>query len=197
MPRCLMKIAGMESSSKRRRTSSTKKSGADDARVMSVKRTDVLPRQGVASAGRRKPIAEPSLDAPTEAVAAAIASSKKRIRRRDQTKIVDSRTKTAPAAGRASGKRKKPAAKKVTQMAPAVVPATMATDESAMTVLEAPAVGALAAVETEIVVEPSAILEETTIAMPVTPGSHPRQRGLVRTASRLLSRLLRWTAPRL
>ena len=183
MSRCLTKIAGMESSSKRRRTSSTKKSGADDARVISVKRTDVLPRQGVASAGRRKPIAELSVGAPTEVVAAGIASSKKRIRRREQTDTVDSRTKTTRAAGRASGKLKKPAAKEVTR-----------NDESAMTVLEAPAVGGLAAVETELVVEPSAILEETTIAMPVTSGSHPGQRSLVRTASRLLSRLLRWTS---
>jgi len=206
MPRCLMKIAGMESSSKRRRTSSTKKSGADGARVISVRRADMLPRKGVASAGRRKPIGEPSVDAPTEAVVEAIASSKKRVRRPEQTETASSRPKAPRAAGRASGKPKKTAAKELTQLAPAVVSetveaalpsATMANDESAMTALGASAVGAVAAVETEMVVEASAILEETTIAMPVMPGSQPEKRGLVRTVLGLLSSLRLWTGPRL
>ena len=173
---------------------------------MSVRRADMLPRKGVASAGQRQPTAEPSLDAPTEAVAKAIASSTKRVRRPEQTETVATRTKPTGAAGRASAKPKKSAAKELTRMAQAVVPETveaatpsapMANDESAMTILEAPALGALAAVETEMVVEPSAILEETTLATPVTPGAHPAKRGLVRTVSRLLSSLRRWTALRL
>jgi hypothetical protein len=185
----LTKIAGMEPSSKRRRTSSKKKSGAEGARVISVKRADMLPRKGVAAAGQRETLAEPLLDAPTEPVAKAIASSRKRVRRPEQTETIGSRTKPARAAGRASVKPKKPAAKEVTPLAPAVVPETVE-------VATPSAVVGLAAVETETVVEASAILEETTIATPVAPAAHPAKRGLVRTVSRLLSSLLRWTAPR-
>ena len=228
-----MKIAGMTSSSKRGRTSSTKKSGADDARVMSVKRADILPRTGVASAARRKPIAAPSLDAPTEAPATEVAAPKKRVRRLEQTENVAGRTRAPRVAGRASvkpasvkpssvkagssksasgkSKSKKAAAKEVTPTASGILaelqpvaasvgaaePATAANDESATTVLEAPAVGALAAVETEMVVEASAILEETIIAMPVASAPPPERRGLVRTVSRLLASLLRLTGPRL
>jgi hypothetical protein len=179
-----MKIAGMASSSKRTRTSSSNKSSADDARVISIKRPDTLPRNGVASAGRRKPLAESSLDVPTELVAKAVAGPKKRVRRPEQTETVGSRTRTPRAAGRASVKPKKAAAK-------------VANDESAMTVAELPAMGAPAAVETEIVVEASAILEETTIAMPVPPLPHAETRGLVGTVSRLFSSLRRWVGPRL
>jgi hypothetical protein len=211
MRRRLMKIAGMASSSKRRRTSSSKKSGADDTRVISVKRADMLPRTGVASAGRRKPMAEPSLDSATEPPAKAVAASKKSVQRRDQTETVGSRARAPRPADRTSGKPKKAAAKEVKRAAPempavwqpvtetvgAVEPATTANNESAMTVLELPAEGALAAVETEMVVEPSAILEETTIALPVAPLPHSGTRGFVRTVLRLLSTLRRWTGPRL
>jgi hypothetical protein len=52
---CLAKIAGMASTSKGRRTSSSKQSGDGKARVVTVKRKDALPRKVSASPGRRKP----------------------------------------------------------------------------------------------------------------------------------------------
>ena len=206
-----MKIASMASSSKRRRTSSSKKNDAGKAGVISVKRPDTLPRKGVASAGRRKSIVEPSIEAPTEPAATEAAVSKKRAHLQGQTETVGSATKAHRVGGRASSKLKKPATKKVKPMAPAVVPETaeVATPalvvektpsggaEPATTVPEAPAIEALVGVDTEIPVEPSAILEETTIAMSVAPVLHPAKRALARTLPRLLSILRRWTGGRL
>src|SRR5688572_21241918 len=126
----LAKIAGMASSTKRRRASSSKQSSTGKARVISAKRTDALPRKGNVSMGRRKPIVQPPTDAPLEPLATAVAASNKKA----------SRTKTTQAAGRASGKLKKPA-----KMMPVVE--------------------ALAFVETEVEeeVDASAIIGETTI----------------------------------
>jgi hypothetical protein len=169
MKACLAKIAGMETSPKRRRASSSKKSSAGQARVISVGRTDTLPRKSQASAGRRKPIVEPALDGPTEP-------------------LVTTRPKATRAAGRRPSKPKK------------VEPETA---------LEAPAIEAVAAAETELVVEASAILEEATIvevpfAAPVEAVSAPSpapapvqgKRALVTVVSRLLSALVRWTGVR-
>jgi hypothetical protein len=73
MPACLAKITGMASSSKRRRASSSKKSSAGTARVISVKRTDALPRKGSGPMSRRKPVVQPPIDAPMEPLATAVA----------------------------------------------------------------------------------------------------------------------------
>jgi hypothetical protein len=207
-----MKIASMASSSNRR-SSSSKKNGAGNARVISVKRADMLPRKGVASvasAGLRKSIAEPSLDSPTEPAATEAAGSKKRAQRQVQAETAGSRTKAHRAGGRAASKLKKPAAKKVGPMAPAAVPETAEVATPALvfekrpdggaepaTTAEASAIDALAGVESEVVVEPSAIVEETTIATPVAPVLHPARRALARTVPRLLSILRRWTGARL
>ena len=91
-------------------------------------------------------------------VAKEVAGSKKRVRRPEQTETVGGPNKAPRAAGRASGKpkpkpNKKAAAKEVTPTTPEILAvlqpvaesvgaaeaATTANDESAMTVLEAPA----------------------------------------------------------
>ena len=178
MPGCLAKIAGMASSSKGRRASSSKSGGK--ARVISAKRTDALPRKGNVSTGRRKPVVQPPIDALLKPLTTAVAGSNKKA----------SRTKTTRAAGRASGNVKKPAAMQ-------------------------PEVEALTLVETELEVEASAIVEETTIvevpfALPVeamtrTDGASPApaalaphrgKRALVTVVSQLLSTVLRWTGVR-
>ena len=125
MPACLAKIAGMASSSKRRRASSSKKSSAGKARVISVKRTDALPRKGNVSTGRRKPVVQPPIDAPMEPLATAVAGSSKKAHSLQQTKTSASRTKTTRATGRASGKLNKPAAMEVMRAAAPVVPRTV------------------------------------------------------------------------
>ena len=164
-------------SSSKRRGSSSKQSSAGNARVVSVKRKDALPRTGSVSAGRRKPVVQPPIDL-------------------RQTEPTARRTKTTRAAGRALGKPTKPAA---------VEPAAPADDVSAMTALEAPEIEALAFIETEVEVEASAIVEETTIveapwALPVEavtfPSTFPGKRPLMTAVSRLLSTLCRWTGVR-
>ena len=182
MPGYLAKIAGMASSSKRRRASSSKNSSTAKARVISTKRADALPRKGNVSTGQRKPIVQPPSDAPLEPLATAVAGSNKKA----------SRTKTTRAAGRASGKLKKPAAVK--------------REVEALTFVET---------EVEVEVEASAIVEETTIveapcALPIeavtrtaltspAPAAlapYPGKRALVTVVSQLLSALRRWTGLR-
>jgi len=211
MPGCLAKIAGMASSSKRRRASSSKQSSAGKARVISAKRTDALPRKGNVATGRRKPVVQPPIEAPLEPLATAVAGSNKKAHGLQETETSASRTKTTRAAGRASGKLKRPAAMK-------------------------PEVGALALIETEVEVEASAIVEEITIVeapfalpieavtfpgneigrlpaceetrwpplvhtavaspAPAAPAPHHGMRALVTVVSQLLSTLRRWTGVR-
>jgi hypothetical protein len=174
----------MASSSKRRRASSSKQSSAGTAGVISVKRTDALPRKGSGLTSRRKPVVEPPIDAPMKPLATAVASSSKKAHSLPQTKGSASRTKPTRATGRrASGKPNKPAAveaviapavepKKVTASQPvaqpvgAAEPGTTANVAFAMTPVEAPEVEALAFIETEVEVEASAIVEETAIVEP-------------------------------
>jgi len=66
---------GMASSSKGR-SSSRKRSRAGKARVIATKRKDALPRTGSISAGRRKPVVLPPIDALTEPPATAVAARK-------------------------------------------------------------------------------------------------------------------------
>jgi hypothetical protein len=154
-------------------------------------------------------------------VAKAIAS-KKKAERPEQTEKVASRTRARRPTGRTSAKLNEPAAKKAPRVtaaaeAPAAVaprvepemipvlqpvaetpgaaePATR--PDEAATVLNASAVEALAPFETEIVLEASEIIEETTIATPFAPPPPSRRRALVKVASRLLSTLRRWTGAR-
>lgn len=196
MPTCLVKIAGMPTS-KRRRAVSGKQTSGGKARVISVKGTEALPRKGNMSAGRRKPVVQPAIDAP---MVTEVASAKKRSRPPQPTAAT--RTKATRAAGRASAKRDKGAAPK------AEAPVTVETEE-------------------ELVVEASAILEEMPIVeapfasreveqLPVSratrvpppvptaadsaalaaPALDQGKRALVTAASRLLSTFLRWTGVR-
>jgi hypothetical protein len=70
---------------------------------------------------------------------------------------------------------------------------------------EVEASAAIAAVDTEIVVEASEIVEEATIvdvpfalpvAAPPAPAAYPPKRALVTVVSRLLSTLIRWAGVR-
>ena len=166
-----------------------KKSSAGAARVIAVKRTDALPRKGSGPIGRRKPVAPPPIDAPTESLATAVASSSKKAHSLKQTKGSASRTKkpTRAAGRRASGKVNRPAAMEaviapaveaeiVTALEPvaetvgAAEPDTTAYEVSAMMPLEAREVEALTfeeltfvETEVEMEVEASAIVEETAI----------------------------------
>ena len=60
-------------SSSKGRASSRKQSSAGKARVISTKRKDALPRTGSVSAGRRKPVVLPPIDALTEPLATVVA----------------------------------------------------------------------------------------------------------------------------
>jgi hypothetical protein len=85
----------------------------------------------------------------------------------------------------------------VAQTVDAVEAAMTADEVSAMAALEVPEGQALPVVETEVEVEASAILEETTIVeAPFAPAPHPGKRALVMVVSRLLSTLCRWTGVR-
>ena len=144
-------------SSSKRRASSGKQSSAGKARAISVKRKDALPRTANVSAARRKPVIQPPIEAAAEPLATAGVGSKKKAHRLQPTRTAAGRTKTTRAAGRASGKLNKPAA---------VEPAPTADEGGAMTALAASEVVALAVFETELEVEASAIVEETTIVEP-------------------------------
>jgi hypothetical protein len=147
----------MASSSNRRRASSTQEASAAKARVISIRRADALPRKGNVPASRRKPVADPPTDAPAVSPATVVVDSNKRARRPQQAEALATRTKTARGAGRASGKLNGPALTEVMPVAAAeVVPAPAA--------LEIPAVEEPTTVDTEEVVEVSAIMEEATIA---------------------------------
>jgi hypothetical protein len=151
----------MASSSNRRRGSSSQEASATKARVISVRRTDVLPRKGNVSASRRKPVADPPTDAPTVPPATPVVDSNKRARRAQQVETLATRPKTTRAAGRASGKLNR---LPVTEVMPrAVEPVTTADELPAFTVLETPAVEEPTTVDAEEVVEVSAIMEEATI----------------------------------
>jgi hypothetical protein len=103
MPARLVKIAAMASSSKRR-ASSSKPSSAGKVRVISVGRTDALPRKGNTSAARRKPVVQDAIDAHSL----------------QQTKTPARRAKTTRSAGRASGKPNEPAATEIVESLPIV-----------------------------------------------------------------------------
>jgi hypothetical protein len=203
--------AAMTSSPSKRRTSSGKQSSVDKAHVISVGRKDALPRKGNVSAGRSKPAVRPPVDAPKEPLATAPARSRKKAPKPQQTETSASRTKAARTAGRASGKLTKPGAlvtpavqpemvtvlEAVAETAGAVEAPTRADEGSATAAPQAPEGEALAIVETEVEVEASAIMEETTIVEAAfAPAPHHGKRALVTAVSRLLSTLCRWAGVR-
>jgi len=180
----LAKIAGMASSSKGRRVSSSKQSTTAKARVISTKRTDPLPLKGSVSTSRRKPTVQPPIDAPVEPLAAAVVRSNKKA----------SRTKTTRAAGRASGKVKKRAATKPEVEALAFVETEVETetevDVSAI-VEEATIVPAPPPLPIEAVTRPA-----LPSPAPAAPAPPHRKRALVTVVAEMFSALRRWTGVR-
>jgi hypothetical protein len=182
------------------RASSRKQSSAGKARVISTKRKEALPRTGSVSAGRRKPVVLPPIDALTEPLATAMAASqKKKAHSLHQKDTTASRKKTTRATGRASAKLDKPAATDATQAAAAVVPETVEVEASAI-VEELPVEAVTAP---RIAIGPPPIPEETlarplprptaTHPAPASPAPHHERRSLMPAVSRLLSTVFRWT----
>lgn len=202
----------MASSSKPRRPSSKQQNRAGKARVISVKRTDVLPRKSNASAAGRRLVVPPPIEVPP---ALSGEDSRPRRRRPQPAPPLVARTTKKRSAGSASRKLKKGVPTEVTEDAVAHDIAT----------------------EAELEVEASAIVEETTIEEVAPPlpaalshepatvrgpeigrlpsfqetsptprvrttadGTAPAMQGqkgdIITVASRLLSTLLRWTGVR-
>ncbi len=189
----------MASSSKRRGTSTIKQSDADKTRVISVGRKETLPRQSTAVTGRRKPLAQPAVDAPTETMTTVALGSKKKAPRRQPKETAAAGPKAVRGAVRRSGNRK--------------VAAVVQEETQAQTQTLAPA-----EMELETEVEASAIVEETVVETPIAlpeqtalpalatasadstpiaaPAPHHGKRSLVTAVFRLFSALSRWAGGR-
>jgi hypothetical protein len=160
---------GMASSSKGR-SSSRKRSRTGKARVISTRRKDALPRTGSISAGRRKPVVLPPIDALTEPLATAVAARKKKAHGLHQKKRTASRKEATRAAGRAFAELDKldameialalAALEPVADTVAVVEPPATAYEEFAVTTVEAPEVAALGLVESELDMEAFARVEE-------------------------------------
>jgi len=171
-------------SSSKGRASSRKQSSAGKARVISAKRKDALPRTGSVSAGRRKPVVLPPIDALAEPLATTVAAPKKKAHRLHQKERTASRKKTTRAAGRE---------------ALAFVDTEWEVEASAI-VEELPDEAVTAP---SIAFGPPPIPEETrappparTTAhspAPAAPARHHERRSLIPAIGRLLSTLYRWT----
>jgi hypothetical protein len=177
---------GMASSSKGR-ASSRKRSRAGKPRVISTKRKDALPRTGSVSAGRRKPVVLPLIDALTKPPAKMAATRAKKAHSLHQKERTASRKKTTRAAGRASAQPDELTAMEIAQALSALEPVTVtalepvadtiaaveppatAYEEFAVTAVEAPEVEAVAVVDAELEVEASAIVEELPIEAQIAP----------------------------
>ena len=175
-------------SSSKGRASSRKRSSAGKARVISTKRKDALPRTGSVSAGRRKPVVLPPIDALTEPLAKAVAAPKKKAHSLHQKEPTASRKKTTRAAGRASAKLDKlamevaqaviaraiesamvTAPEPVADTAGPVEPSASAYEEFVVTALEAPEGEALAVADAELEVDAFAIVEELPVEAVTAP----------------------------
>lgn len=179
----------MASSSKPRPPSSKEKSRAGKTRVISVKRTDVLPRKGSASTGRRKP----AVKLPIEPLPATPAvDSKPKNLRPQRAEAPAARKRTTRATGRAPDKRTKPGATEVIlpgdEVSPEATPSVMELEVDASAIIE----------ETTIV--PEMTIVEAPVMLPVeaaarpssAPPPHPRRTILATVISRLLT-WVRWT----
>lgn len=171
-----MKMAGMASSSKRQ-GSSIKQARAGKARTISAPRKDTLPRKAGVSAARRKPAAQPPLEAPADSLAAVLAVAKPK------------RT-----AARKSAPRKKSAAPQAEIEVEASAIVEEATIEagsvpSADSQLEQPPTFEAAA-------EPPPALAIAAPAPVAAPVPHEGKRALITAVARLLSILGRWAGLR-
>jgi hypothetical protein len=111
-------------SSSKGRASSRKQSSAGKALVIATKRKDALPRTASVSAGRRKPIVLPPIDALAKPPATAVAAPRKKARRLHQKEPTASRKKTTRAAGRDPAKLDEVAAMEIEQAVAALVETT-------------------------------------------------------------------------
>ena len=209
---CQVSLAGEDpsmASSSKGRASARKRSSAGKARVISTKRKDALPRTGSVSAGRRKAVVLPPIDALTEPLATAVAARKEKVGSLHQKERTATRKKATRAAGRASAKLDELTAMEIAQALAALEPVMVtalepvadtvaaverpatAYEEFAVTALEATEVEELAAVESELEVDASAILEElieAVTAQRIAVGPPPipeetRARPLARTTA--------------
>jgi hypothetical protein len=168
-------------SSSKGRSSSRKRSRTGKARVISTKRKDALPRTGIVSTGRRKPVVLPPIDALTEPLATAAAARKKKAHSLPRKERTASRKKATRAAGRASARLENldemeiaqalAALEPVADAVAVVEPPATAYEELTVTALEATEVEALAVVETELEleVEASAIVEDLPVEAMIAP----------------------------
>ena len=157
-------------SSSKGRSSSRKRSRTGKARVISTKRQDALPRTGSVSAGRRKPVVPPPIDALTKPLATAVAARKKKAHSLHQKERTASRKKATRAAGRAFAELDKLDAMEIAQAlaalepvadtAAVVEPPATAYEEFAVTAVEASEVAAFDLVESELDMEAFALVEE-------------------------------------
>jgi hypothetical protein len=167
---------GMASSTKGR-ASSRKRSRAGKARVISTKREVALPRTGSVSAGGRKPVVRPPIDALTKPPAK-VAAARAKAHGPHPKERTARRKKTTRATGRASAQLDELSAMEIAQALAALDPVTVtaleqvadtiggveppatAYEEFAVTAVEAPQVEALGLVETELNMEAFALAEE-------------------------------------
>jgi len=197
---CQVSLAGEDpgmASSSKGRASSRKRSSAGKARVISTKRKDALPRTGGVSAGRRKPVVPPPIDALTEPLATAVAARKKKVGSLHQKERTASRKKATRAAGRASAKLDELTAMEIVQALAALEPVMVTAlepvadtvaaverpatvhEEFAVTAPEVSEVEALGLVETELDMNAFALVEELPPAglaetpAPIAPALEP------------------------
>jgi colicin import membrane protein len=165
-------------SSSKGRASARKRSSAGKARVISTKRKDALPRTGSVSAGRRKAVVLPPIDALTEPLATAVAARKEKVGSLHQNERTATRKKATRAAGRASAKLDELTAMEIAQALAALEPVMVtalepvadtvaaverpatAYEELAVTAPEVSEVEALGLVETELDMNAFALVEE-------------------------------------
>ena len=165
-------------SSSKGRASARKRSSAGKARVISTKRKDALPRTGSVSAGRRKAVVLPPIDALTEPLATAVAARKEKVGSLHQKERTATRKKATRAAGRASAKLDELTAMEIAQALAALEPVMVtalepvadtvaaverpatAYEELAVTAPEVSEVEALGLVETELDMNAFALVEE-------------------------------------
>ena len=184
-------------SSSKGRASSRKQTSAGKARVISTKRKEALPRTGGVSAGRRKPVVLPPIDALTEPLATAVAApNKKKAHSLHEKDTTAGRKKPTRAAGRARAKVDQPGRVDETELE---VEASAIVEELPVEAVTAP----------RVPIEPPPLPQETraaplarTIAerpapaaspAPAVPAPHHERRSLMPAISRLLSKLYGWT----
>jgi hypothetical protein len=157
-------------SSSKGRSSARKRSRTGTARVISTKRKDALPRTGSVSAGRRKPVVLPPIDALTKPPATAVTARKKKAHSLHQKERTASRKKATRAVGRASAEldifdeteiaQALAALEPVADTVAVIEPPATACEDVALTAAEAPEVEALGLVESELDMEAFALAEE-------------------------------------